>query len=302
MSDVSERNWSLPTREELSAASRWVWVLLAVAVALFALGIVSATTITFDRVVGAVLSTGPLLVAAALMWVAPRERLLALSALGFAIAPTLLLVRLAFLGDVFLLPGMPNQQYVAIADRLRDLSDAVGGWVWLITLAAVLCLAVSVGVIRSRGGWTIVAVGVVLAAVVAVRNLGSLPPADEFPEMWSVWQLARSTLAPLTVAAWAYLAAVAFDRRLFLLTFAAALRLAVSLVGLISFGVFASSSPDMTVDSLNTANMIVASVDWLLFVAFWPLLIAAILLELPRRAHVGATSIPAPQEAYSAGR
>ncbi len=291
------RQWSLPTREELSAASRWVWVLLAMAAALFTLGILQATTITLDVVVGATVSTGPLLAAAALVYVAPRERLLLLAALSFAVPLAVRVVRLFFAGDRFLLPGMPNEQYVAVADRLRDLTDAASGFNWLLTIVAVLCMALYVGILRSRTGWIFVTVGVVLAAAGIVSNLASLPPADQFPELWSIGQLVRAALAPLTVVAWAYLAAVAFDRRLLVLTLAATVRLA----GVISFAVFASSSPE-TLDGLNATNRIFGILDWLLFVGFWPMLIAAIVLDLPRHAPVAAPTRPASQEALSTGR
>lgn len=282
MASLPDRRWSLPTRDELRELSRWVWLLLALAAAMAVLSVVQATTVTFDVVVGALISAGPLAVAAALMYVAPRERLVALAALGFAVPPTVRLVRLFFADGNHLLPGVASDAYITFADSVRDLTSVATDFFWLLTLVAVLCLAFQIGIVRSRAGWLIVGTGLVIAAGVAVAIVVSLPSPERLPELWSIEKLAPSLLGQLPIVAWGYLAAASFDRRLVLLSLAAGVRLAQGLLSLVSFTVFAALEPNMNGDLMNTVNSVVFALWRLLDAALWPLLIAGVLRELAR--------------------
>lgn len=298
MANVPDRRWSLPTRDELRELSRWVWLLLALAAALAVLSVVQAATVTFDVVAGALIGAGPLVVAAALKYVAPRERLVALAALGFAVPPTVRLVQLIFAGGNFLLPGVPSEAYITFAVRLRELTSIAADFFWVLTLAAILCLALHIGVVRSRAGWLVVGTGLVIAAGAAVAIVVSRPPPELFPELWSIEKLAPSLLGQLPIVAWGYLAAVSFERRLVLLSLAAGVRLAQGLLSLASFTVFAALWPNMNTDSMTGANSVFVGPWWLLSIAFWPSLIAGILVDLPRGASGDALPGAASPEAY----
>lgn len=292
--------------EDLRRVSRWVWLLLAMAVALVLMNTLSRETFTLDGLVGDALSTGALLAAAALMAVAPRQRLVALSALGFAARPTLELVRLVFSTDIHDLLRMPQPTYADLSQLVQSALAVLGELGWLFSLGAVLCLAFYVGTVQTRRGWWIVGIGVALAAVQVVINVATFLPvwsmfADAPPDSGfdPLRQLAGTMLGSLVFVAWAYLTAASFDRRLKVLALAGAVRLLESVVSLLGFAAFQAFAPDTTVGS-----QIVTSV-WtgffsLLGLAFWVTLVAGILLELPTEKD-SPTHTLAPAEAPATG-
>ena len=306
MAGMPARPWTLPTRDGLRGVSRWVWLLLAMAVALVLIDTLTSDAFTLARLVGDALSTSALLAAAALMTVAPRRRLVALSALGFAVSPTLQLVRLVFSTDIHDLLRMPQPTYADLSQGVQSALALVGGLGWLFSLGAVLCLAFYVGNVRSQRGWWIVGIGLALAAVQIVINVATFLPA------WSMFadappdsgfdplrQLAGTMLGSLVLVAWAYFTAASLDRRLRYLALAGGVRLFESAVSLLGIAAFQAFPPD-TNDGADIVNSVWAGAFFLLGGAFWVTLIIGILLELPTE-KTRPTDTLAPAEAQVTG-
>jgi hypothetical protein len=283
-----------------------VWLLLAMAVTLVLFDTLTRQIFTFEGLVRGAVAAGPLLAAAALMTVAPRQRLVALSALGFAATPTLQLVRLVFSTDIHDLLRMPQPTYADLSQAVQLALGVIGGLSWLFSLAAVLCLAFYVGTVQTQRGWWIVGIGVALAAVQVVINVATFLPvwsmfADAPPESGfdPVRQLAGIMLGSLVFIAWAYLTAASFDRRLKVLALAGAVRLFESAVSLLGFAAFQAFPPDTT-DGSQIVNSVWSGAFFLLGVAFWVAFIAGILFELPTE-KTRPTHALAPAEAVATG-
>lgn len=293
-------------RVDLRRVSRWVWLLLTMAVALVAIDTLTSDTFTLARLVGDALSTSALIAAAALMTVAPRQRLVALSALGFAAIPTLQLVRLVFSTDIHDLLRMPQPTYSDLSQAVQSVLELVGGFGWLFSLGAVLCLAFYIGTVQTQRGWWIVGIGLALAAVQVVVNVVTFLPvwsmfADAPPDSGfdPVRQLAGIMLGSLVFVAWAYLTAASFDRGLKLLALAGGLQLFERAAGLVSVAAFQAFPPDTT-DGAQIVNSVWTGTFFLLGLAVWVTLIAGILLELPREKPSPIRTL-APAEAPATG-
>ncbi|MEO8626192.1 MAG: hypothetical protein ABI452_05780 [Candidatus Limnocylindrales bacterium] len=288
------------TAQLARGVSRWVWLLLALAVASVAVAMLTRDTATLGDLVGAALSTGPLLAAAALVAVAPKRRLVALSALGFAVVPTLQEIHLVFSRDIHDLLRMPQPTYADLSMAVMAALDVVRGFGWLFGLGAVLCLALYIGTVRSHRGWWIVGIGLALAAVQVVVNVarllpiwsmfGDAPPDSGFDPLQ---QLVSTILGSLVLVAWAYLTAAAFDRGLKFLAVAGGLRLFESAIGLLA-GAAIDAFPPSTSEGADTVNFLFVGFFFVANLAFWAMLIVGILRELPRdMAHAPATPGPA---------
>ncbi|MEP7378768.1 MAG: hypothetical protein ABI725_04315 [Chloroflexota bacterium] len=288
------------TAQVARGVSRWVWLLLALAAASVAVAMLTRDTATLGDFVSAALSTGPLLAAAALMAVAPRQRLVVLAALGFAVTPTLQLVNLIFSRDIHDLLRMPQPTYVDLSGVVLSALELVGRIGWMFALGAVLCLAFYIGTVRSQRGWWIVGIGLTLAAVQVVINVAHLLPiwqmfADAPPDSGfdPLQQLVSTILGSLVLVAWAYLTAAAFDRGLKFLAVAGGLRLFESAIGLLA-GAAIDAFPPSTSEGADTVNFLFVGFFFVANLAFWAMLIVGILRELPRdMAHAPATPGPA---------
>jgi hypothetical protein len=171
--------WSLPSRDELRRTTPWVWVLLVLA-ALLALVIIADTAeLTANVLIGAATSAAPLIAAAALLYAAPRQRLVALSAWGFAVPPIVALVETFFGRDYHDLLRLPLDDYMNLSATARNLTGLAGNLDWLFGLVAVLALAFYIGPVRSRVGWVIVAVGAVVGLYHLVTAVASWLPFIE---------------------------------------------------------------------------------------------------------------------------
>jgi len=100
-------------------------VALVLAAASVAVALLQSTHVDVSTVADAVISAAPFVFVAALIYAAPRERLVLISAFGFAVAPTIGLVRLFFRGDRYLLPGFPSDAYIGFAGLVTDLADGL---------------------------------------------------------------------------------------------------------------------------------------------------------------------------------
>lgn len=105
--------------------SRWVWVLLAFAIGYALLLVTQTMTLALPNASSIAFSTAPALVAAALMYVAPRSRLIQLATIGFIAPLVVSTVRLVLAGDPPLWPGTPSNSYLAFAQGVREVTDAI---------------------------------------------------------------------------------------------------------------------------------------------------------------------------------
>lgn len=306
MAGMPARPWTLPTRDGLRGVSSWVWLLLAIAGLIAVVRIVTASSITLDVILGAVIAASPLIAAAALIAMAPGQRLVALSALGFAIEPTLRTVQAMFSADMHDLLRMTIPAYLDLADRVQTVVGIFGGLDWVFRLVAVLCLALYLGTIRSQRGWWIVGIGIVLAALLVLGNVVTLWPIwssmGEFPDVGfeAIQQLAPIFLGGLGLVAWAYLWAVVVERRLVLMGLAGAVWLIQNAIGLLSIAAFQAFPPQPSAADVDTFNVAWSWIYRVLALAFWGLLIAGILRELPREP-IRPKDTVAPAEAQVAG-
>jgi hypothetical protein len=293
---------TLPSARDLRAASIWVWVALALAVASVFVHLVQAGDIDATNVANAVISAGPFVFVAALVYAAPRERLVRISALGFAVAPTIALVRL-FFGGRYLLPMLPSESYAGFAAFMADLTGNLHQIDWLVTAGAILVLAQFMGGVRSRAGWAIVGLGVLIASASILVNFAQRQP----PEIEPVEQFAVGIFAQLVVVAWAYLLAAAFEHRLRLISAAVTIRLALQVFGLpLTIWLTSNPGPD-AYDAIQVIQPWVSAVYLVANASFWVLLIGGALREIHPRSSARPDGSPdsfelTSQEAHAAGR
>lgn len=250
-----------------------MWVALVLAAASVAVALLQSTQVDVSTVADAVVSAAPFVFVAALIYAAPRERLVLISAFCFAVAPTIGLVRLFFRGDKYLLPGFPSDAYIGFAGLVTDLADGLRQFDWLVTVGAILALATYIGVVRSRSGWATVGLGV----VIAVAQVGALFAQRPPPEIESAEQFAVSVLAQSVVIAWAYLLATAIEHRLRLISAAVTIRLALAVFGLLlTMWLNANPGPD----AYYAVQPWLSAVYFLANTGFWVLLIGGALGEI----------------------
>lgn len=303
MSGSPARLFTLPTRAELRSASPWVWVLLVLAAVDLAVGIASAyLTPDFDgflTLVSEILGPASLVIAAALIFVAPRERLVQLAAIGFALPVIVELIRLTI---PHVAAMTSSHDWALLTQRLTEWTDALTSVLWASQLAALVALAVYLGSVRTRAGWIIVLASVVLAALHGAVLVSQWPPlqgADLPPDTFPLSDLVLRLLAQLVIVAWGYLLAITYERRMFLFATATAAQLLGSLIGLLTATVF--------FDWLQGGASAAVTVQ-LIFIAIPVVYLAAfvggVLTELPRQGR-RAGKVPtgtSTHEAPSAGR
>lgn len=253
--------------------SRWVWVLLAFAIGYALLLVTQTMTLDLPNAASIAFSTAPALVAAALMYVAPRSRLIQIATIGFVAPLVVSAVRLVLAGDPLLWPGTPSNSYLAFAQGVREVTDAISQVGFLFELLAVLALAVYIGRIGTRGGWLIVAVSAVLAGAQAFLIASTSPSAEFYP----THLVALSMVGALTLVAWGYLLAVTVERRHALLSIAGAITLLNVALSLLIVPLLQYVGPNDPIASIFPATL------WVLWVVPRLALIGGVLLELPRR-------------------
>jgi len=254
--------------------SRWVWVLLAFAIGYAVLLTTQTMTLDLPNASSIAFSTAPALVAAALVYVAPRSRLIQIATIGFVAPLVVSAVRLVLAGDPLLWPGTPSNSYLAFAQSVRELTGAFSDVSFLFGLLAILALAVYIGRIGTRRGWLIVAGAALLAAVQAFSIASLAPPTELFP----AHLVALGMVAQLTLVAWGYLLAVTVERRHALLSIAAAITLINVALSLLTVPLLQYVGPIDPVTSIFMPPML-----WVLWVVPWLTLIGGVLLELRRR-------------------
>jgi len=289
---MSRRQLHWPTRAELRDTSRWVWLLLVIAV-LYAVARLLTTGLSVGDVISAGLGYVELLAAAALMYVAPREKLVMLAAFAFAEPSVIRLIDVFFKADNHDILRMSAAGYFDLQQPVLAATAFVGSLSWVFGLIAVLALAFYIGPVRSRAGWLLVLVGVVLATADGIQIILTRLPfiqtfeGDPLPDGFdAISFFVIPLVARLTTIATAYLAACALDHRMRLLALSYGLELLLGFVGLLSF-VAASlyvpfESADLPPAALWPGDWILG-VYWILGVVTSILLIGGILLELPRK-------------------
>jgi hypothetical protein len=288
MRSMSDWRPSLPTRDELRGASRWVWVLIALAVIWIVLGLIAAVNLSVAIVYGAFVGATPALFAAALMYVAPRERLVRISAFAYALP---LAVNATLGAGIMLFGRAMSSDWAYLAPRLSGTAQAFGLIGWIFPIVAVLALALYIGQVTSRTGWLIVGLGVLLALGQAAVNVGRAP------EGMPTESLVTNILAQTNWIVWAYLLAVAWSHRKPLIAIAAGSHL---VSGAMTFVLFNFFQDQLINDPAGLLSQIDLGVLWILGVVSWAALLAGILRELPRAAETQPTART--QEAFSAGR
>ena len=268
------------------SVSPWVWVLLAFAIGYALLLITQMRTFQLLSISGIAFSVGDVLVAAALMYVAPRSRLVQLAAIGFAAPMVLRAVDLLITSELVLLLGTPSSSYLAFAQSVRELTDAFSDVAFIFKLVAIVAVAAYVGRIRTNGGWLIVAISAVLAAAQAFVIASTAPSTEFFP----AHAVALWIVAPVTLVGWGYLLGVVIERRRLLLSAAAAVVLARAVLDLLTQTVF---SQVLTAGPDNPILAIFSATTWGLTVVYWLTLIGGVLLELRPDRHIASTPGPA---------
>ena len=299
---MPNRQLRLPTRAELSVVPSMSWVYLALAAATVALRFAFPSNEDGPLLlVGAFASAGPAVVAAALVYVAPRQRLIQVSAACFAIPLAMRDLAQVFASGGLFSFGADTRDWALLGERLNDWLNALNSIGWMFGIAAVVALAVYVGPVRSRRGWLIVAVGLALSALKMAVVIGVLvQQSDQLGLIISETPpaLLFSPAAQLVILAWAYLLAVAYDRRHVLLSVAAAAQLSIAAISLFISTVLASwlvAGPDGD----STGVMLVLVVESVLQIGSLAALTAGILRELPRAGRTAPTA-PAKQEPVAA--
>ena len=278
---------------DLSDTSRWVWVALALAAASFAVGIWGSSQLTLQTIYSSFASATPALFAAALMFVAPNERLVRISAFAFAFP-----VAVSTLLSAAISLASPNLSgdYAYLAPRLISVSDAFGTIGWVFPILAVWCLAYYIGPIEGRLGWLIVTAGAAIAVI------------DVLDAAWSgamiqasAYSIIIAVIAQSAWIAWAYLLAVAVTKRMLLISVAAATHIAGGVTSLIAIPIVQSLA---TADPNTPSVPVLLALLWILSVTAWATLIAGILRELPRGTDEPAVSSPkvSSKRSLSAGR
>ena len=309
MSGPPTRRLALPIDTELRSASPWVWVSLALAALWIADSILSPQQ-SLSSELGSILFATPALVAAALLFVAPRERMVRVSAFGFAFPVAFLLIRDALSPIDAVLND--NRDWALLGQRLFEWTDAISSVTWVFGIVAVLALAFYLGPIRSRSGWLIVFGSAVLAVALATVYINNwLSLVDQIggglilagSDQPSLLDLAFGILSQLVIVGWGYLLAVTYERHMRLLALGALARLVLSLVGLLSVTILFDSMQQDTSGGLATLLSLTNDVVLIVYVLTF---IGGVLTELPRHGRIPAADDRAGSassaEVFSAGR
>lgn len=222
----------------------------------------------------------PLVLAAALMWRAPQQRLVQLAAFGFAVQPLILLWRAALNALIDAIAN--NRDYARLPEFPISLTNAVAQFSWLFPIVAVAALAVYLGRIRTRVGWAIVGVGVVISVARAVVLISTWQPVfDDLiaaPDSSATTQLLVGSIAQMSTVAWAYVLAVADERRLTLFALgagAAVVGTAYSIVDYLALQAVSGTGPG------DPATSLISAVGALISLVSWLALIGGVVKDLP---------------------
>ena len=267
------------------SVSPWVWVLLAFAIGYALLLITQMRTFQLLSISGIAFSVGDVLVAAALMYVAPRSRLIQLAAIGFVAPLVLRAVDLLITSELVLLLGTPSSSYLSFAQSVRELTDAFSDVAFIFKLVAIVAVAAYVGRIRTNGGWLIVAISAVVAAAQAFVIASTAPSTEFFPAQ----SVALWIVAPVTLVGWGYLLGVVIERRRLLLSVAATIVMAKAVLDLLTLTVFSQA---LTSGPSDFVTSIYAATSWVLDAVYWLSLIGGVLLELRPDRPVESTTGP----------
>lgn len=273
----------------MAGASRWVWVLLVLA------GLAAAATAFAGEPSIALLNAAafaafPLIVAAALMYVAPRERLVVVAAVGIAAPAVVALIGAFFAADRHDILRLSLPDYQRLQDAALSVLGLLAGIRWAFSLVALLALAFYIGSIRSRTGWWVLLVGLVVTVIGIFEVISSvLPllgePVDELPPSVQtdyLRLLVLGVLGRLPVAASAYLTSVALDNRMKALALSFGLDLTTALIAIAGTVIVAIVGYTPFLDISDPLGSWLFPVSWLIGVASSVLLIVGILSELPR--------------------
>ncbi len=279
-------------RVELGQVSRWVWAAIALAVAWFVVQQWGTESITLASIYGAFAGATPALFAAALMYVAPRERLVRIAALAFA-TPVAVTTFVDF--GIALATTNLASDYAYLGPRLLGAVDGFNQIGWIFPIVAVFAMAFYIGPVYGRIGWLIVAIGVLIAIAQAANSSISAISADV-----PIGRIVIGIVATLIWVAWAFLVAVTVIRRMFILAVAAASHI---VGGALSLVAFPALQGELTANPSGQVAQGLLATLWILGVIAWGAMIVGILRELPRSRSESAT-VPrdASQEALSAGR
>jgi hypothetical protein len=278
-------------RPDLSDVSRWVWLLIGLALAWFVLQLVGSDAITLPTVYSAFAGATPALFAAALMYVAPRERLIRIAALtfGFPVAVTTLIA-----AGLLVTTNILSSGYAYLGPRLLGVSVAFNEIGWIFPVVAVFCIAVFIGPVRGRGAWLVVAIGAMIAvteaATVLIAGVGA--QAD-------VGEILLRLIAQVAWLAWACLLAVTLVSRMYLIAIAAASHLVGGTLSLIAFPAFQAQ---LSADPSGPLAQALLALLWAVGVVAWGALIVGILRELPRVSEMYESDTAGARGALSLGR
>ena len=279
-------------RQSLRDVSRWVWALIALAIVWFTLQLIAqADSISLSILYGAFLGATPALFAAALVYVAPRVRLIWIAALAFAFPVAVQ----ALLGAAILISTQNlGHDYAYLPERFAGLAAAFSLVAWVFPIIAVTALARYIGPITGRVGWLAVAVGATLGLAQAIVSVASIP-LDQVP----LEQVLAGVLGQLVWVAWAYLLAASLGERLVLMTTAAATHL---LGGLVSFIAFTLLLQGLFNDPNSLPTQVILAALWLLGLVSWITLIGGILREIPMLDRAEQPQVATTKRSLSAGR
>ena len=263
---------------------------------------------SFIEVLAAVVAPSALVIAAALMFVAPRERLIQVAAFGLAVPEAVNLVRLAAIPLIENAIGQ-SSYWDLLPQRLKEWTDALSSVTWTLTLVALLALALYIGRVRSRRGWLIVLGSAVLAVALAAVNVSNwLSMVDQIgdglilagSDKPALLDLAIGTLSQLVVVGWGYLLAVAFEQRKRLLVVGVTAELVTHIPLLLTATVLL----DWWQQDQSGLNLTVLSVVYdVIIVVYVVAFIIGVLRELPRHGPIpAAAGRVSSAEAFSAGR
>ena len=258
-------------RVSLRSISRWAWAALALAVIWLLLQMLVAPDFSLSTIYVAFLGTTPALFAAALMWRAPTERLVRISAVAFGLP---VLIQALIGGSVLFIANVLSSDYAYLGPRFAGMASAFSYVAWIFPIVAVSALALYLGLIRTRLGWLAIAWGAVLAlGQIASSLVGT--PLDQVP----LGNLLVGILGQLVWVAWAVLLAVSLGRRLTLFTLASTSYLVAGVLSLFGLTPFNDS---LTANSGNLTTQVVLAILWIFTFVPWSALLAAIVRELPR--------------------
>ena len=218
---IFTRTFLLMAHRSTVLTSPWSWALLALAAAHLVTGLLGSSLNATS--VYAVIGTLPLVVAAALMWRAPGERLVQIAAIGFAAGPVIDLLRVTVNSIVEALAA--SRDYARLPELLLSVTSEAAQFRWAFPIVAIVALSLYLGAVRTRVGWAIVAIGVLVALARVALTINAILPASDGliagPDDSQTLRLLTAPVAQLSTVAWACLLAVAFERRLWLFSVAA---------------------------------------------------------------------------------